>query len=359
MGGRFDNIQVLRFVAAGLVVVTHAVDLAVGRLGLATVLTGGTLENFGAVGVDIFFVISGFIIATTTRGQSGLASAGDFLWRRFRRVAPIYWLLSLPILVGMARGGTLSPEVATATFLFWPFSGLSMTFPALGPGWTLCFEMLFYVGFGVAMIGGRRVGWMLVAAYLAAMAAGLAVAAPVLRFLGAPIVLEFLLGVGIALIWRRLPRRAGVWALGLALAGFGLTLVFGYGGIDDVRALNDPWNGLKRAAIWGLPSALLVLGLVRMERIYRAPGPWRRGLIFMGDASYAVYLVHVLVIRALGRMVEMAGISVPGDVVVVLTIIASLGAGVVVHLWVEKPLLRLMSGPRPAPFNAGMERPAA
>lgn len=359
MGGRYDNIQMLRFAAAELVVMAHAVDLAETRLGLETVLAGGRLENFGAVGVDVFFVISGFIIATTTRGQVGLAAAGNFLWRRFRRVAPIYWLLSLPILIGMARGGTLSPEVATATFLFWPFSGLSMTFPALGPGWSLCFEMLFYSAFGVAMIGGRRVGWGLVAAYLAMLAAGLVVASPVLRFLGAPIVLEFLLGVGVALMWRRLPRRAGVWTLGLALAGFGLGLAFGYGGIGGEAALNDPWTGLMRAAVWGLPSALLVLGLVRMERAYQTPGRWRRGLIFMGDASYAVYLVHVLVIRALGRMVEMAGIKTSGDAVLVVTIIASLAAGAVVHLWIEKPLLRWLSGGRPAPLNTGIERPAA
>lgn len=359
MGGRYDNIQVLRFVAAGLVVTAHSVDLAVTRLGLETVLAGGGLENFGAVGVDIFFVISGFIIATTTRGQAGLAAAGDFLWRRFRRVAPIYWLLSVPILIGMARGGTLSPEVASATFLFWPFSGLSMTFPALGPGWSLCFEMLFYAAFGLAIVGGRRMGWALVGAYLAMMAAGLVLASPVLRFVGAPIVLEFLLGVGVALIWRRLPRRAGVWAVGLALAGFGLGLVFGYGGIGGEAALNDPWTGLMRAAVWGLPSGLLVLGLVRMERMYQAPGPWRRRLIFMGDASYAVYLVHVLVIRVLGRAFEMTGISAPGDAVVVLTIIASLAAGAVVHLWVETPLLRLMSGNAPAPLDARLRRPVA
>ncbi|WP_269219752.1 acyltransferase family protein [Brevundimonas vesicularis] len=163
MGERFHGVQALRFAAATAVVVTHAVDLAGTRLGLETVLAGGTLENFGAVGVDVFFVISGFIIATTTQGQTGVGAAGAFLWRRLRRVAPIYWLLSLPILVGMARGGTLSPQVAAATFLFWPFSGLEMTFPALGPGWTLCFEMLFYAGFGLAiagraMAGGRRGG---------------------------------------------------------------------------------------------------------------------------------------------------------------------------------------------------------
>ncbi|TFW14084.1 acyltransferase [Brevundimonas intermedia] len=356
MGERFYGVQGLRFAAATAVVVAHALDLAGTRLGLETALAGSALEDFGALGVDVFFVISGFIIATTTRGQTGLAAAGDFLWRRFRRVAPIYWLLSLPILIGMARGGTLSPEVAAATFLFWLFSGREMTFPALGPGWTLCFEMLFYAGFGLAMAGGRRVGWGLVGAYAAMLAAGLVVAAPVLRFWGAPIVLEFLLGVGIASVWRRTPRGTGPWAVGLALAGFGLSLVVGYGGIDDVRALNDPWNGLRRVVIWGLPSALLVFGVVRMERTDAAPGRLERAAAFMGDASYSIYLTHVLVIRALGRLFESGVVAMPGDAVVVLTVFASLAAGVAVHLWVERPMLRLLT---PSPRGRGLERPSA
>ena len=356
MGERFYGVQALRFVAATAVVVAHALDLAGTRLGLETALAGGTLEDFGAVGVDVFFVISGFIIATTTRGQTGVGAAGAFLWRRFRRVAPIYWLLSLPILIGMARGGKLSPEVAAATFLFWPFSGLEMTFPALGAGWTLCFEMLFYAGFGLAMAGGKRLGWGLVGAYAAMLAAGLVVAAPVLRFWGAPIILEFLLGVGIASVWRRTPRGTGPWAVGLALAGFGLSLVVGYGGIDDVRALNDPWNGLRRVVMWGAPSALLVFGVVRMERTDAAPGRLERAAAFMGDASYSIYLTHVLVIRALGRLFESGVVAMPGDAVVVLTVVASLAAGVVVHLWIERPLLRLM---RPSPGGRGLERPRA
>ena len=356
MGERFYGVQALRFAAATAVVVTHAVDLAGTRLGLETAVGGGTLENFGAVGVDVFFVISGFIIATTTRGQTGVGAAGAFLWRRFRRVAPIYWLLSLPILIGMARGGTLSADVAAATFLFWPFSGLEMTFPALGPGWTLCFEMLFYAGFGLAIAGGRRVGWGLVGTYAVMLAVGLVVAAPVLRFWGAPIILEFLLGVGIASIWRFAPRRLGLWAVGLAVLGFGLGLVFGYGGIDDVRALNDPSNGLRRAAVWGLPSAMLVFGVVRMERTDQAPGRLERAATFMGDASYSIYLVHVLVIRALGRMFESGMVALPGDAVVGLTVVASLAAGAVVHVWIERPLLKVMT---PSPAGRGLERPRA
>ncbi|GAW41268.1 glucans biosynthesis protein [Brevundimonas sp. SH203] len=346
MGERFYGVQALRFAAATTVVAAHAVDLAGTRLGLATLAGDGPLADFGAVGVDVFFVISGFIIATTTRGQAGVEAAGAFLWRRFRRVAPIYWLLSAPILIGMARGGTLTPDVAAATFLFWPFSGLEMTFPALGPGWTLCFEMLFYAAFGLAMAFGRRVGWRLVGVYAVLLVAGFYVAAPVLRFWGAPIVLEFLLGVGIAGIWRYMPRSSGAWAVGLGLVALGLTAVVGYGRIDGVDALNDPATGMGRVLIWGLPGALLVFGAVRMERLDRAPGRVERAAAFMGDASYSIYLVHVLVIRALGRLFESGVVAAPGDAVVASTVLVSLAAGVVVHLWVERPLLRLMTTSR-------------
>ena len=343
MGQRFDDIQVLRFVAATGVVIAHAIDLTTGRLGLETVLAGGTLEDFGAAGVDLFFVISGFIIATTTRGQTGLRAAGEFLWRRFRRVAPLYWLLSLPILIGMARGGALTPDVAAATFLFWPFSGLAMTFPALGAGWTLCFEMLFYAGFGLAIAGGGRVGWGLAGGAVVAVVAGLWLATPVMRFVGSPMVLEFLIGVGIARWGRGLPERAAIAAAALGLVGFGLSLGFGYGEIDGEEALNQPLIGLARVAIWGLPAGLVVLGAVVGGRTRR--GPVGHGLIFMGDASYAVYLVHVLVIRVLGRVFE-AGVILPGDGVVVATVCVSLAAGVGVHVWVERPVLRWMARPR-------------
>ena len=86
MGERFYGVQALRFAAATAVAAAHAVDLAGTRLGLETLAGHGPLADFGAVGVDVFFVISGFVIAATTRGRSGLAAAGDFLWRRFRRV---------------------------------------------------------------------------------------------------------------------------------------------------------------------------------------------------------------------------------------------------------------------------------
>jgi exopolysaccharide production protein ExoZ len=245
-----------------------------------------------------------------------------------------------------------------ATFLFWPFSGLEMTFPALGAGWTLCFEMLFYAGFGLAMAGGGRAGWGLAAGALVAVIVGLAVATPVLRFVGSPMVLEFLIGVGIARWGHGLRGHAASAAVVLGLVGFGLSLGFGYGEIDGEAALNQPLVGLARVAIWGLPAGLIVLGAARMGRGDPALGLVRRGLIFMGDASYAVYLVHVLVIRGLGRVFEV-GVVLPGDAVVALTVVASLAAGAAVHVWIERPLMDWMTKPRPSlPFMRRNDRKA-
>jgi exopolysaccharide production protein ExoZ len=191
-----------------------------------------------------------------------------------------------------------------------------------------------------------------------AVVAGLAVATPVLRFVGSPMVLEFLIGVGIARWGRGLPGRAAIVAVVLGLMGFGLSLEFGYGEIDGEAALNEPWIGLMRVAIWGLPAGLILLGAARMGRDDPAPGLVRRGLIFMGDASYAVYLVHVLVIRGLGRVFE-AGVALPGDAVVALTVVASLAAGAAVHVWVERPLTDWMTKPRLSlPFMGRGDREA-
>jgi exopolysaccharide production protein ExoZ len=168
-------------------------------------------------------------------------------------------------------------------------------------------------------------------------------------------VLEFLIGVGIAR-WRYvMPRAAAPAALMLGLVGFGLSLVFGYGEIDGEAALNQPFVGLERVLIWGIPAGLAVLGAVRMERNDTAPGPVRRGLIRLGDASYAVYLVHVLVIRALGRVFETGVVAAPGDAVVGLAVVLSLAAGLAVHLWVERPLLKRL----PAPAGRRAERTSA
>ncbi|WAC59287.1 acyltransferase family protein [Brevundimonas sp. SL130] len=342
---KIDNLQVLRFGAAAAVVYSHAMDLAITRLGQTTLIPAdSTLHHLGGAGVDIFFVLSGFIIATIARGQHGVAASGAFLWRRFKRVAPMYWLLSLPTLFSKAQEQALVPAQLIATFLFWPFSGLTISFPLLGPGWTLCFEMLFYVAFAAGIAFGGRFIWLLVAGYFAALVAGFLVEAPPLKFLGSPLILEFLLGIVIAKTWRGLPLREAKFVLALGACALLAPPIFTSLEVDVAASMNEAVGGLWRVAIWGLPAALIVLAAVRIENPASEAGPLRRALIFLGDASYAIYLVHTIVLRGFGQVVEKTHISVPGDVVVIVGVIGSIVGGALVHVCLEKPLLQLMSG---------------
>ena len=152
-GPTFVGVQVLRGIAAMLVVLCHASQMVHYRLGVGEVLF------FGASGVDVFFPISGFVMAVTTRrywGQAGHAL--DFLVRRLIRIVPIYWgatllklllIVALPAVVGATR---LDAWHVTASFLFIPaFDAEHKAFPVVPIGWTLNFEMLFYLLFAAVL----------------------------------------------------------------------------------------------------------------------------------------------------------------------------------------------------------------
>ena len=338
---RLANLQILRFAAAALVAHAHGVDLAQKVGAPPRLLAAGALENFGAIGVDIFFVISGLII-TRTAFQSGPVAAGTFAWNRLWRVAPIYYLLSLPWLLAAAVAGRLSGPMLAASLAFWPAAGARMTLPALDVGWTLCFEMLFYLAVATILAAGRGRAWA-VAAALAAFAAcwvarvhtGLAM----FQFLGNPIILEFLMGVAAALLAPRMTRRAGWMALGLGAFGLGFGLWLGNGAISEAPAILSGQASALRVLVWGAPSALLTLGIVALEPATR-PSPVRRALAWMGDASYALYLVHPLVISLMGLLLLSAPWATSGDLIVVGAFLTSLAAGAATHLWLEQPLQR-------------------
>ena len=176
--GRLQSIQILRLIAACLVIIVHA---------------SGTWSP-GFVGVDIFFVISGFIITRMMPGRT----AGQFLRSRVTRIYPFYWLMLLPKTIEKIAGGEWDLSRALTSITLWPAFG-AIQFPYLILGWTLCFEMLFYVGATLILLD-RRALFLLPALYLLAMIGAFATGHPALRFLGNPLVIEFALGVMVALI---------------------------------------------------------------------------------------------------------------------------------------------------------------
>ncbi len=309
------SIQVLRAVAALAVVYCHA--FATGR---------------GSAGVDLFFVISGFIIARVSQDRPAAA----FAKARFWRIYPIYlWAAAAPLLWEIAFGSGLTPRVG-ATLTLWPIWGGHYQQPLLPVAWSLYFEVLFYAAMTVWLFSRRAA---LVAA-AAVLVAALDRPGPATAFLLSPIILEFAAGFALAQLRSfRLP--------GLALV-IGLVLLFGSTRSFDNATMLDPAVASLRALDFGLPAVMIVYGALGLEWLFAAR--WANPLVGIGDASYSIYLMHLFPINALtGSSAEMPMVR----------FIAAIAIGLAVHRLLERPLGDWVARRRRSrqPETVGLEAP--
>jgi exopolysaccharide production protein ExoZ len=322
------SIQVLRFVAALLVVHLHAVQRAI-ELAASPGLLGDAATVLGRCGVDIFFVISGYIITRTSVGLT----AGEFTAKRLRRIVPIYVLMALPWVALSAYAGDVGWRDLAATFLFWPATDV-MTPPLLLVGWTLCFEVLFYAA--AALIIWRR--WLLVP-ILGLFVVALAIRqGALLQFMGNPIIFEFLAGAVLALAPRWRWAIAGI-PVGAAVLIAGAVLRWPPTG-EAVQFLTgaEAWT---RLATIGIPAVLIVWGTLQFDA---KPGV----LTYLGDASYSLYLVHPLVLFVMTGVIQALGTKLPADAVIALGLGMSVLAAWRVHELFEKPMLARLGKRVPA-----------
>ena len=284
--GTILSIQVLRFVAAMSVVIFHAYVALMWRPGHVQDEVDHAFA-VGASGVHIFFVISGFVMVYTSL-RSRL-TPGSFLKRRLVRIYPIYLLIGAAyLLVHQLLGSSYhlgAIEVAGAALLLPGYSPL-----VIGPGWTLSFEMYFYLCFAAALFAGVRRGLVLLSGfYLLSVAARFFVNRQIsfVNLATDSLLLEFMVGAWLGYAWATglaIGRRAGAILIvgGLALFAIGFWL---------------PYEKLPSVISWGPPALMLVAGALAFEPELRAPA----GLFFakLGDSSYLLYLSHVLVLDLL------------------------------------------------------------
>ena len=326
------SIQFLRGIAAVGVLGFHAAGRAGGSFGV------------GAAGVDVFFVISGFIMWVVTCRKP--PTPGQFLARRAERIIPLYWLVTLvtaaAAILAPAAFPAMRPTAAhvAQSLLFVPHrDATGLIAPLIVPGWTLNYEIFFYLLFAATLLAPARLRVWLVSGTLAVLVA--------LRPLGDsanalwatytdPILLEFAGGLWLGWAWSadRLPGRgAAVLLMILGLAGLAATAVTG---IDVSGA---------RVLLWGLPAAALVTGAVSFERHGAVPR-WRL-LEEIGNASYSIYLVHGLAISAVLRLMRPV-VAAPPAVVFIVAILAGLLSGLASYHGLERPLMRFMKRPGPS-----------
>ncbi|MBE7941709.1 MULTISPECIES: acyltransferase [Ramlibacter] len=341
----YVGLQVLRFAAAMLVAVMHITQA------ISIHLTGrgeGVYWGTGAVGVDIFFVISGFVMAISTAGWAGPSEAWVFARRRIQRIVPLYWVYTLlkaaliAAVPALAVKSSVVPLHLAASLAFVPMTApWGLVQPVLPVGWTLNFEMLFYAVFGLAIAARLpRIATCLAGFALLFIAAQFLPGVTALHFYAQSIIFEFIVGVAFAqalLRWGPGPVLAGALLL---LAGTLFTFGLGW----------DPDS--DRFFPWGVGAAAIVLGTLWLEPVI-VRMPLARPLAFLGDASYSIYLSHTFVVPAVVMVLKRLHLGQP-LLAFVLASAAVMLAGAASYLWLEKPLIagarRLLFKPRAPRF---------
>lgn len=331
---RIRNIEAGRAVAAILVVFYHIDKYYFDSARYWREDFLGGLFSFGHAGVEFFFVLSGLLMTMIHFDDLGKPGRlAPFVKKRFARIYPFYWaclaLLFVAVMVvpGLAtsRPPTLErmlPSIVLAgddplnTFLF--------------VAWTLYHEVLFYAVFALA-IWKPRLGVPLALIWFAAcFALGRAEDGVIypLKFIN----ILFLFGIFTGLTL----RRAAVPVPGL-LAALGAALFLATG-LDD--AYSHTLSRPPQIAAYGLGAALVLVGSVMLERQGRLVAP--AALVLAGQASYSIYLTHMLVLAVAAKLALRLGLPdiVPGPAGFVLLAAVAIAAGIVVHRLVEKPLVR-------------------
>jgi exopolysaccharide production protein ExoZ len=338
MRPRYSSIQYLRGLAATLVVASHAF---LYPLADAPLLYG----RWGWLGVILFFVISGFIMVTVT--GSGRFDGSTFLRRRAVRVVPMYWAATL----FTAALALAAPQIfKTMTFdwsqlwrslLFVPFYNETSggIHPIYKLGWTLNYEVYFYLCFAVLWFLGSA--WRVVV--LTILFAGLALygnlASPgddLTTFYTSYVPLAFCAGMGLGLMalgTRRMASPFALWCAGMiGLLGLVVGLAWPAQVVEDFTAF---------LGCLAFASSAVFLGMQLEAGMTQATLPHA-----IGDASYSTYLSHIYVVGALSWLAY--AFLDPGDpvaylTIATLTIACAIATGWLLHVSIERPLARLLS----------------
>jgi exopolysaccharide production protein ExoZ len=329
------NLHLLRIVAALAVVYYHITGAAGLNLRLC----------FGKCGVDVFFVISGFIIA-----YIGSKSPDSFLLRRLMRIVPFYWSATLFIFcVALLMPQLLrqtQPDLPHLLFslLFIPHeTSYSGMFPTLLLGWTLNYEMYFYVLFAIALLVSRRAAPLvcsLLLAIVTVVISGSATESATLRFYSRPIVFEFVFGIavfyGVDLVGRRANHlHNAVWLKWIlyVLAATALVLL----------ATQELYHGfgLPFLLTAGVPAVLLVSSAILIETVYGDKAN-NRLVFLLGESSYILYLIHPYIIYGVLRLIvgsktKLGAMYVWAMVPMLMALAAAVA--LLIHLWFEKPVM--------------------
>jgi exopolysaccharide production protein ExoZ len=314
---QISNIHGLRAFAAFFVVLFH-VNLSVIQNGFSK-SNLSDLFSIGNSGVDVFFLISGFVMVISTWEKE--ISILGFFGRRLVRIFPLYFTLTLAFFLIAVIAPFLIPNINVN----WSYFLSSVTFttaifgykaPILGQGWSLEYEMLFYLFFSVSLLFKSIFKKLILVSSLVLF--GVVFGISTLFF-------EFVLGMLAAYIYKR-HRFTNLQGLFLSLIG--IALIFS-------NSLNL-FPEMDRTLVFGIPSFILILGLSATQQSSSEI------LKKLGDSSYSLYLSQFFVIPFIFRFDSIIQNLVSNSTIVIIFVsLVTLLFGHFIYLLVEKPLTKI------------------
>ena len=343
-GAKLRSIEAARGIAALMVASMHAANLMntpqfSGHIGM------WGFFDFGYVGVDFFFVLSGFIITYVHyRDLDQPQRIPIYLWRRFSRIYPIYWAILLFAIVTTTLGRIISGKSAIIDIELSDISGtlLLLISPGepkyIGVAWTLQFEVLFYAAFTLLLVQ-RRLGCTLFLAW------GCIVVGNALQWtdillpmhLGNAHCFEFLLGVATGALLRNVHfPLSRYWILAAIVLFAGATAFEAFGPL--------PRHSPQGRLVMGIVSALMLIAIIGTER--QRPLRTPAWLATLGTCSYSIYLAHILLLSLTYSLMAKLGWyqRLPEYIVYGTGLSIALVVTLLIGLKVELPLVATLKG---------------
>jgi exopolysaccharide production protein ExoZ len=340
---------------AALIVVLHHITAAEGFYFNFTAFGGFFKPGWNAV--DFFFVLSGFIIYYIHEKDLGQKKQWRYyLSKRFIRIYPIYWLIALVSLALILVGNDSTSKASLNDISSNPYYILRSLFlipqrnlPFLVVAWSLCYEVFFYLVFGIAIVVGKKALWVAGFCYLALF--GYRLIYPdvfgnsvALSFFSSNYHIEFIFGILTAWCFMHLQKSSlairWIWVAGL--------LLFSAAWCASLFLEKDLGKfSLYSRLVFGFASAMIILGMARLPLAGRSA--MTRCLLLLGDSSYVLYLIHPVLLAILFKVITHIGIhgNHPWINYTIFPVAAGccVLAGFLLHIKVEKPMLQALNKP--------------
>ncbi len=336
---RLDSVQALRAIACILVAVAHASATKNGYFGEDSYWVR-VIMQMGVFGVDLFFLISGFIIFFAHQSDFGQISAiPRYLKKRLVRIYPPFLIVGVPVAIFLSQNASLAHDNwnwASSLFLYPDIKS-----PALAVGWSLEHEMIFYAIF-LLMLINVRIGLSVFAIWSIVLIASIWLPVSESNRLFNSINLLFVAGGGVFFLHRYL-RGKIAWILFLILLVISIYNIYIF--VSGLKALSSDYERAfvyidnQRGRIAPFATIIVVVCIWSNVELTRY---WGKALLLIGDASYSIYLLHTLQIFVLGTLWRHQNVLPTGFFIPIAVIISVFG-GVIFHLAVERPLINKLN----------------